>query len=58
MQGEPNSVRFGPVAYPAVDMPRRRHVDTIATEHGQFPPESVVVSSEAFGVEDPWTGDR
>ena len=51
VQGKPNSVRFGPVAYPAFDVTLPRHIDAIATEHGQFPPESVVVPGAAFGDE-------
>jgi ribose 1,5-bisphosphate isomerase len=46
------------VANPAFDVTPPRHVDAIVTEHGQFPPESVVVlMRELFGesVEEPWT---
>jgi ribose 1,5-bisphosphate isomerase len=46
------------VANPAFDVTPPRHVDAIVTEHGQFPPESVVVlMRELFGesVEEPWS---
>lgn len=46
------------VANPAFDVTPPRHVDAIVTEHGQFPPESVVIlMRELFGesVADPWT---
>lgn len=45
------------VANPAFDVTPPRHVDAIVTEHGQFPPESIVVlMRELFGdhVEEPW----
>ncbi|MFO7925250.1 MAG: ribose 1,5-bisphosphate isomerase [Halobacteriota archaeon] len=45
------------VANPAFDVTPPRHVDAIVTEHGQFPPESVVVlMRELFGngVPEPW----
>jgi ribose 1,5-bisphosphate isomerase len=45
------------VANPAFDVTPPRHVDAIATEHGQFPPESVVVlMRELFGHDaaEPW----
>ena len=45
------------VANPAFDVTPPRHVDAIVTEHGQFPPESVVVlMRELFGetVDEPW----
>ncbi|WP_254840607.1 ribose 1,5-bisphosphate isomerase [Natronomonas marina] len=47
------------VANPAFDVTPPRHVDAIVTEHGQFPPESVVVlMRELFGEEvaEPWHG--
>jgi ribose 1,5-bisphosphate isomerase len=46
------------VSNPAFDVTPPRHVDAIVTEHGQFPPESVVVlMRELFGesVDEPWT---
>ena len=46
------------VANPAFDVTPPRHVDAIVTEHGQFPPESIVVlMRELFGesVDEPWT---
>ncbi|MEF8806880.1 ribose 1,5-bisphosphate isomerase [Natronomonas sp.] len=46
------------VANPAFDVTPPRHVDAIVTEHGQFPPESVVVlMRELFGesVDEPWS---
>ncbi len=46
------------VSNPAFDVTPPRHVDAIVTEHGQFPPESIVVlMRELFGesVEEPWT---
>jgi ribose 1,5-bisphosphate isomerase len=45
------------VANPAFDVTPPRHVDAIVTEHGQFPPESVVVlMRELFGngISEPW----
>jgi ribose 1,5-bisphosphate isomerase len=45
------------VANPAFDVTPPRHVDAIVTEHGQFPPESVVVLvRELFGQDaaEPW----
>jgi ribose 1,5-bisphosphate isomerase len=45
------------VENPAFDVTPPRHVDAIVTEHGQFPPESVVVlMRELFGqdVAEPW----
>ena len=45
------------VANPAFDVTPPRHVDAIVTEHGQFPPESIVVlMRELFGegVSEPW----
>ena len=49
-QEESNSARFGPVAYPAVGVTPPRHVDAVVAEHGQFPPESIVVlMRELFG---------
>ena len=46
------------VPNPAFDVTPPRHVDAIITEHGQFPPESIVVlMRELFGesVDEPWT---
>ncbi|MFT4883126.1 MAG: ribose 1,5-bisphosphate isomerase [Natronomonas sp.] len=46
------------VANPAFDVTPPRHVDAIVTEHGQFPPESIVVlMRELFGesVDEPWS---
>jgi ribose 1,5-bisphosphate isomerase len=46
------------IANPAFDVTPPRHVDAIVTEHGQVPPESVVVlMRELFGesVEEPWS---
>ncbi|CAI49692.1 ribose-1,5-bisphosphate isomerase [Natronomonas pharaonis DSM 2160] len=46
------------VANPAFDVTPPRHVDAIVTEHGQFPPESIVtLMRELFGdsVSEPWT---
>jgi len=45
------------VSNPAFDVTPPRHVDAIVTEHGQFPPESIVVlMRELFGegVSEPW----
>ncbi|MFP9059479.1 ribose 1,5-bisphosphate isomerase [Natrialbaceae archaeon A-chndr2] len=45
------------VENPAFDVTPPRHVDAIVTEHGQYPPESVVVlMRELFGetTTDPW----
>ena len=45
------------IANPAFDVTPPRHVDAIVTEHGQFPPESIVVlMRELFGesVAEPW----
>ncbi len=45
------------VENPAFDVTPPRHVDAIITEHGQFPPESIVVlMRELFGedVTEPW----
>jgi ribose 1,5-bisphosphate isomerase len=45
------------VLNPAFDVTPARHVDAIVTEHGQFPPESIVtLMRELFGegVERPW----
>ena len=45
------------VENPAFDVTPPRHVDAIVTEHGQFPPESVVtLMRELFGqtTDDPW----
>ena len=45
------------VENPAFDVTPPRHVDAIVTEHGQFPPESIVtLMRELFGetTDDPW----
>ncbi len=45
------------VANPAFDVTPPRYIDAIVTEHGQFPPESIVVlMRERFGdsVTEPW----
>jgi ribose 1,5-bisphosphate isomerase len=45
------------VSNPAFDVTPPRHVDAIVTEHGQFPPESIVtLMRELYGesVHDPW----
>ncbi|XVH31897.1 ribose 1,5-bisphosphate isomerase [Haloferacaceae archaeon DSL9] len=45
------------VENPAFDVTPPRYVDAIVTEHGQFPPESIVtLMRELFGegVDDPW----
>ncbi|WP_252700887.1 ribose 1,5-bisphosphate isomerase [Natronosalvus vescus] len=46
------------VENPAFDVTPPRHVDAIVTEHGQYPPESIVMlMRELFGetTTDPWT---
>ena len=54
--GEPTDDGFT-VENPAFDVTPPRYVDAIVTEHGQFPPESIVtLMRELFGetIHDPW----
>jgi len=54
--GNPDDPEFT-VENPAFDVTPPRYVDAIVTEHGQFPPESIVtLMRELFGtdVDEPW----
>ncbi|WP_254767105.1 ribose 1,5-bisphosphate isomerase [Salinilacihabitans rarus] len=55
--GDPDDEGFV-VENPAFDVTPPRHVDAIVTEHGQYPPESIVtLMRELFGAttDDPWS---